>query len=101
MAMEMLTTGEAISARAAEAGGLVNQVVTDDATGAARDMATSIAENPAIAVAEIKNLVQTAMETDLDTGLDREGARSTTVYDSGNARGQIEKFLGNHATDTE
>jgi enoyl-CoA hydratase/carnithine racemase len=100
MAMEMLTTGEGISARSAEAAGLVNQVVTDDATGAAMDMATSVAENPAMAVAEIKSLVRTAMRTDLETGLDREGARSTTVYDSGNARSQIEQFVGNDAADT-
>jgi enoyl-CoA hydratase len=100
MAMEMLTTGEGISARSAEAAGLVNQVVTDDATGAAMDMATSVAENPAMAIAEIKSLVRTAMGTDLETGLDREGARSTTVYDSGNARSQIEQFVGNDAADT-
>jgi enoyl-CoA hydratase/carnithine racemase len=93
-AMAMLTTGDPVSAAAAERAGLVNRVVESDAEGAARDLAASVADNPTTAVAAIKDLVRDAPDVPLDEGLDREAERSTAVYEAGDARERIAEFLG-------
>jgi 2-(1,2-epoxy-1,2-dihydrophenyl)acetyl-CoA isomerase len=73
-ACEMILTGDTIDAPEAERIGLVNRVVPhDDLMTAARELATKIAKNPPLAVAEGKRILHDAMEeTDFIRHLKRE-----------------------------
>ena len=69
-AMELILTGRSMSAREAEAHGLVTQVVPDEATlDAALEMAARIAAMPALAVVVAKEAVRRAEELPLSEGL--------------------------------
>jgi 2-(1,2-epoxy-1,2-dihydrophenyl)acetyl-CoA isomerase len=62
-ACEMILTGDTIDAPEAERIGLVNRVVPhDDLMQAARELASKIAKNPPLAVAEGKRVLYDAME---------------------------------------
>jgi enoyl-CoA hydratase len=72
-AMEMVLTGEPITAREAEARGLVTRVVAPDATlDSALELAARIAAMPAAAVVAAKEAVNRAFEVSLDAGLEFE-----------------------------
>lgn len=73
-ACEMILTGDTIDAAEAERIGLVNRVVPhDDLLNAARELASKIAKNPPLAVAEGKRVLYDAMEeNDLIKHLKRE-----------------------------
>ena len=69
-AMELILTGRSMSAREAEAHGLVTQVVADEATlAAALELAARIAAMPPVAVAVAKEAVRRAEELPLSEGL--------------------------------
>jgi enoyl-CoA hydratase len=72
-AMEMILTGRRMSAREAEAAGLVTTVVPAEATlGAALDLAVRIADQPPLAVRAAKQAVLRAFELPLSGGLAHE-----------------------------
>ncbi|HYM83794.1 MAG TPA: enoyl-CoA hydratase-related protein [Candidatus Dormibacteraeota bacterium] len=72
-AMEMILTGRRLSAREAEAAGLVTSVVPAEATLAvALDLAERIASQPPLAVRAAKQAILRAFELPLSAGLDHE-----------------------------
>lgn len=72
-ALELLWSGEAISAAEAQRLGLVNRVVNAEAIGEeARALARGLAVGPAVAIRLIKSTVYRAAEADLDSILERE-----------------------------
>ncbi|HSO30284.1 MAG TPA: enoyl-CoA hydratase-related protein [Candidatus Sulfomarinibacteraceae bacterium] len=72
-AMELILTGRTMSAREADAYGLVTRVVADDATvSTALDLAATIAGMPPLAVLAAKAAVNRAEELGLDAGLEFE-----------------------------
>jgi enoyl-CoA hydratase len=69
-AKQLLLTGEPFSAEAAEAWGLVNEVVEPDALmPRALELARAICANAPISVRQIKKAVHAGLQTDLTTGL--------------------------------
>jgi enoyl-CoA hydratase len=72
-AMELILTGRNLSAREAEASGLVTRVVPAEATlDAAVELATRIAAMPPVAVLAAKEAVNRAFELPLEAGLEFE-----------------------------
>ena len=72
-AMELILTGRNLSAREAEASGLVTRVVPAEATlDAAVDLASQIAQMPPVAVLAAKEAVNRAFELPLEAGLEFE-----------------------------
>ncbi len=72
-ALELLWSGEALSAAEAQRLGLVNRVVDAQAIGeAARALARELAAGPAVALRLIKSTVYQAVEADLNSILERE-----------------------------
>ena len=72
-AMELILTGRSMTAREAEAGGLVTQVVPAEATlDAALELATRVAAQPPLAVLAAKEAILRAHELPLSAGLDFE-----------------------------
>jgi enoyl-CoA hydratase len=72
-AMELILTGQNMSAREAEAHGLVTRVVPAEATlDSALDLATRIAAMPPVAVIAAKEAVNRAFELPLEAGLEFE-----------------------------
>jgi enoyl-CoA hydratase/carnithine racemase len=69
-AFRMLLTGEPVSAREAEAMGLVSEVVADDQVQArALELAAQIAAMPPLAVAQIKEVLIAGQDVSLETAL--------------------------------
>ncbi len=69
-AMELLLTGDAISAREAEALGLINRAVpADKLEEATMEIARKLAERSPMASKAIKSLVNRGMQVDLHTGI--------------------------------
>ncbi len=70
LAMKMVLSGEAISAKEAKVAGLVADVTIPEATiGRALELARKIAEKPPVAVQQAKEVLLNAFETNLDAGL--------------------------------
>lgn len=79
-AKEMMYFGKLIDASKAHAWGIVNEVVVPDALlSKAREWAETLLERPPVSLANIKAAVNTAMDTDLDTGINFEQRASTIV----------------------
>ncbi|MFG1187713.1 enoyl-CoA hydratase-related protein [Xanthobacter aminoxidans] len=68
-ALRYLLTGDRLSARAAQAMGIVCEVAADDAVAAAVALAASIAAMPPLAVRQIKEVVQLGPDASLATAL--------------------------------
>jgi enoyl-CoA hydratase len=82
-AMEMILTGRNMSAREAEANGLVNSVVPSDTTvPAALDLAARIAAMPPVAVLAAKAAVNRAEELSLEAGLEFERRSFYLLFDT-------------------
>jgi enoyl-CoA hydratase len=82
-AMEMILTGRNMSAREAEAHGLVSQVVPSEATvPAALELAARIAAMPPVAVQAAKAAVNRAEELSLDAGLEFERRNFYLLFDT-------------------
>jgi enoyl-CoA hydratase len=82
-AMEMILTGEPISAHAAASLGLVTRVVPADATvDAALELAARIATMPPLAVRAAKSAVRDAHEGALEAGLGAERDSFFRLFDT-------------------
>ncbi|HET7028190.1 MAG TPA: enoyl-CoA hydratase-related protein [Candidatus Limnocylindrales bacterium] len=82
-AMEMILTGRSMSAREAEAHGLVSNVVPADATvPAALELAARIAAMPPVAVLAAKAAVNRAQELPLEAGLEFERRSFYLLFDT-------------------
>ncbi|MER8073009.1 enoyl-CoA hydratase/isomerase family protein [Streptomyces sp. NPDC094034] len=83
IAMELLLTGDPITAQEAERWGLVNKVVpADKLMDTARDYAARIAANGPLAVQASKELVLRSRDVDLATGLRMEQAMTSVLKTS-------------------
>jgi enoyl-CoA hydratase len=82
-AMELILTGRSMTAREAEAGGLVTSVVPTAATvDAALELAARIATMPPLAVRAAKAAILDAAEMRLSDGLARERAAFFGLFDT-------------------
>lgn len=80
-AKDLILTGRHVAADEALAMGLVNRVVPADETStAARELATTLAAGPALALRAAKEAVDHGMDTDLATGLDIERVRFAALF---------------------
>jgi len=82
-AMELILTGRNMSAREAEANGLVTSVVPSDATvPAALELAAKVAAMPPVAVIAAKAAVNRAEELSLEAGLEFERRSFYLLFDT-------------------
>jgi enoyl-CoA hydratase/carnithine racemase len=94
IAMQMLLTGDPISARVAAQWGLVNAVVGDgQALAAARELAGRIAENAPLAVAASKRLADASLEWPAEEAFQRQHPVVQTVRESADAAEGIRAFV--------
>jgi enoyl-CoA hydratase len=85
--MEILLTGDAISAREAHELGLVNEVVPrEQLMDAARAMAGRILENGPVAVRAVKESVQRGMTMPVPEAMDFELRQAAAVFASDDAK---------------
>ena len=93
-AMEMILTGEPISAADALAAGLVNRVVPDARVlEEALQLAKLIAERPPVAVRLARKTVHYGMERTLLEGLEMEGRNYRLLYDTQDQKEGMNAFL--------
>jgi len=93
-AMQMLLTGEPVSAADAAAMGLVSEVVADDqALPRALDIAAAIARLPPIAAREIKRLVLSGVDQSLDDGLIDERRTFVSMFDTEDQKEGMRAFI--------
>jgi enoyl-CoA hydratase len=93
-AMEMLLTGEPLSAADAQRYGLVNRVVPAELLlEEAKGLARKIAAKPPLAVKMIKEAVQKALNTPLDEGLDFERKSFYLLFGSEDRREGMKAFM--------
>ena len=93
-AMQMLLTGEAVSAADAAAMGLVSEVVADDqALPRALEIAASIASLPPIAAREIKRLVLSGVDQTLADGLRDERRTFVSMFDTEDQKEGMRAFI--------
>ncbi len=93
-AMELILTGEIISAQAAHAIGLVNQVVPHEELEAkTMELANRIAEKSPIALRLAKEAVKTAARSSLDEGLRREVDLFALCFSSADKDEGVAAFL--------
>jgi enoyl-CoA hydratase/carnithine racemase len=94
IAMQMLLTGEPISASVAAAWGLVNEVVGEgEALTTAKQLAAQIAANAPLAVAASKQLVDSAPDWPSDEALQRQHSLVQPVRDSEDAAEGARAFV--------
>jgi enoyl-CoA hydratase len=93
-AMELVLTGRTMSAREAEAHGLVTRVVPSEATlDAALELAAQIASMPAGAVIAAKEAVNRAHELSLEAGLEFERRNFYLLFASQDQREGMDAFM--------
>lgn len=93
-AMKILLTGEALSAREAEAMGLVSEVVEDGATfDRAVALAEVIAELPPIAARKIKELVLAGADLPLEAALSMERQAFWLMFDTADQKEGMRAFM--------
>lgn len=93
-AMEMILTGEPISALDAQAAGLVNRVVPDvRVLEEAMQLAKLIAERPPVAVRLARKAVRYGMERTLLEGLEIEARNYRLLYDTQDQKEGMNAFL--------
>lgn len=94
MAMELLTTGRMIKADEALRIGLVNRVVPQaELMGAVMATVKELLSKAPIAVSRSKELVQTAPDTDIDTGLGNESSSFSTIFNTADFKEGVAAFL--------
>jgi enoyl-CoA hydratase len=99
-AMELILTGRNLSAREAEAYGLVTQLVPREATvPAALDLAARIAAMPPLAVMAAKEAVNRAFELSLEAGLEFERRNFFLLFGSEDQREGMAAFLEKRTPD--
>ena len=93
-AMEMILTGEPISAQAALQAGLVNRVVpVERYLEEAKELARLIAERPPVAVRLARQAVRHGLETSLREGLEVERRNFTLLFDTADQKEGMAAFL--------
>jgi enoyl-CoA hydratase len=93
-AMEMILTGEPISAKDAHAAGLVNRVVADEKVlDEAVGLGTAIAERPAVAVRLARQAVRFGLERTMLEGMEIERRNYRLVYDTEDQKEGMQAFL--------
>ena len=93
-AMDVLLTGRKLTAREAEAAGLVARVVpAGGALAAALDVATALASGPPDATAAIKRCVNAALDSSLSSAIQTEHAEFWGCFGSGEQREGMGAFL--------
>lgn len=93
-AMEMILTGEPISAQEALQAGLVNRVVpVERYLDEARQLARVIAERPLVAVRLARQAVRHGLETSLREGLEVERRNFTLLFDTADQKEGMAAFL--------
>ncbi|AGH49919.1 enoyl-CoA hydratase PaaG [Sphingomonas sp. MM-1] len=93
-ALEMMLLGERVPAEKAEAWGLINRAVDDEALlGEARAVATRLAKGPTKAISLIRNSVRRALGEDLTDVLARERADQKTAGQSADFKEGVAAFL--------
>jgi len=93
-AIELLFTGDMISAQEAERLGLVNKVVATDALlSAAEEMAAKIAQKSPVATESLKKLVYDGIQVDLDTALELERGAVVRHHGTQDLKEGINSFL--------
>lgn len=91
-ALEMILTGEPISAERAEQIGLVNHL-HDDPLAAAQQLAGRICRHSAVAIRECKRAVYTGLRDGVATGLMHEARSVGTCCESEEQRRAVQRFL--------
>lgn len=87
LALELLLTGEPLTADRAAAIGLVNQVVDEgQALPAATELAERIAQNGPLAVAATKAIARSSSDWTLEQGWDEQNKIMRPVFDSADAK---------------
>jgi len=93
-AMEMILTGQSISAEEAHRIGLVNKVVpVEDLMGETKKIAKEIASKPPISVRAAKQAILRATDTTLEIGLDYERMLFYSLFTTDDAREGMKAFL--------
>ncbi len=93
-AMELILTGEPITARQAYEWNLVNQVVPVERTlEAALELAAVIAERPPLAVAAARAALRVGLYGTLEAGLDAERGAFVGLFDSADQKEGMAAFL--------
>ena len=93
-AMELLLTGDWVSAKEAEALGLINKAVPDDQLEAAvNELAEKLAQRSPMASKTIKVLAKRGLETDLTTALKMEVVGVAQHFFTDDAREGIQSFI--------
>lgn len=93
-AMKMVLTGQPVSAREAQAMGLVSEVVPDTQTlEAALRMARQIAKMPPLAVAQIKEVLLAGLDASLETALMLERKAFQLLFASQDQKEGMRAFL--------
>jgi enoyl-CoA hydratase/carnithine racemase len=93
-AMKLLLSGEPVSAREAEAMGLVSEVVADDrVVERAVELATSIAALPPLAVQRIKQLVLQGADMPLDASLAAERQAFLSMFATADQKEGMRAFI--------
>lgn len=97
-AMEMLISGDPISAEQAKAYGLVNEVYSaDELMPAALKLAKRVATQAPVAVKLIKQAVYAGLDTTLAAGLDHEAKAFHEVFTTEDKDEGIQAFMGKRA----
>ncbi|MBO0902242.1 enoyl-CoA hydratase-related protein [Jiella sonneratiae] len=93
-AMRMLLTGEPVTAAAAEAMGLVSEIVPEgEALGHATELARSIAALPPLAARKIKEVVLAGADQPLDAALLMERQAFQLLFDTADQKEGMAAFL--------
>lgn len=94
IAMDMILTGERISAKRALKLGLVNEVVSqDELMDRVREKAQKIAEKSKIPIQTAKNLIRVSEETGLRAGLELERKAFANLFDTEDQEEGMQAFL--------
>jgi enoyl-CoA hydratase len=93
-AIELIATGEPVSAAEAQRLGLVNRVVSDDAVeDAARDLADSLLENAPLAVKAAKRVCRASAYDDLETIYSFGTELTGNLYETDDAQEGVDAFF--------
>jgi enoyl-CoA hydratase/carnithine racemase len=91
---ELVWTGRTIDVDEAERIGLVNRVVAADALEKeAEALVRDVVASPPIPVSQTKGLIERAVETSLETALDRDAQAQATCVDSEDHREAVSAYL--------
>jgi enoyl-CoA hydratase len=94
-AMELILTGDPLNAAEAYQFGLVNRLVpVERCLDEARELASTIAARPAVAVSLAREAVRYGVETSLREGLEVERRNYTLLFDTHDQKEGMNAFLG-------